>query len=130
MVKIGHFSYFKFNIGIAYLENVYVVVTSSEWRNVINVTPVWPDFYKLLFKKEIVKIGPFFKFNIGNAYLENVYVIVTSSAWRNVKNVTPLWPDFYKLLFKKKSWKSDHFSLFEFNIGFAYLENVYVIVTS
>ena len=98
-------------MGIAYLENVYVVVTSSAWRNVKNVTPVWPDFYKLLFIKKSWKSDhfSFFEFNIGIAYLENVYVIVTSSAWRNVKNVIPLWPDFYKLSFKKKSWKSEHF---------------------
>ena len=34
---------------IAYLKNLHVVVTSSALRNVKKMTPVWPDFYKLLF---------------------------------------------------------------------------------
>ena len=46
---------FEWNLGliethdIAYLKNVYVIVTSSAWRNVKEMTPVWPDFYKLSF---------------------------------------------------------------------------------
>ena len=36
-------------MGIAYLENAYVVVTSSALRNIKTMTPVWPDFYEILF---------------------------------------------------------------------------------
>ena len=34
---------------IAYLKNLHVVVTSSALRKVKKMTPVRPDFYKLLF---------------------------------------------------------------------------------
>ena len=66
-------------MGIAYIENVYVVMTSSARRNVKNGTLVWPDFYKLLFKKKSWKSDhfSFFRFNMGMVHLENVWSNLT-----------------------------------------------------